>query len=122
MEIYVSKDGAQEGPFSVEQIVSLIQSGKYLPTDLGWHEGIKDWVQLSSLMPKEIPKKTTPPPPPLSMASSPAQAFVEGLNLKQAAADVLKKGGAAFDTFVDGVANVAGVEKAEGNVLRSDEG
>ena len=39
---------------------------------------------------------------------------MEGLNLKQAAADVLKKGGAAFDTFVDGVANVAGVEKAEG--------
>jgi RsiW-degrading membrane proteinase PrsW (M82 family) len=98
MDIYVSKDGVQAGPFAIEQVKQMVDAGQYSLDDYGWHSGLSDWVLLSSLLPDQ--GSGTPPPLPQSF--------------EQTTADYIKKGTAAFDTFVDKVTDAAGVDRVEG--------
>ena len=45
MEIFVSKDGKQAGPFPVEEVQRMIAGGEYSINDLGWREGLKDLIK-----------------------------------------------------------------------------
>lgn len=67
MEIYVSKDGAQAGPFAMEEVERMVAAGQYSFTDAGWHQGLKEWVPLSNILPSS--QSSTPPPPPVSSKS-----------------------------------------------------
>jgi len=49
MQIFVSKDGQQSGPFSVDEIKKQISSGILTPQDHGWHEGLSEWQTLETL-------------------------------------------------------------------------
>jgi hypothetical protein len=49
MQINIGRNGQQLGTFNEEEVREGLQSGKFLPTDLGWHEGQADWQPLSSL-------------------------------------------------------------------------
>jgi uncharacterized protein YbjQ (UPF0145 family) len=49
MNWYYAEGGAQKGPVTAEQIVSLIHSQKLPPEVQVWTEGQKDWVAASSL-------------------------------------------------------------------------
>ena len=49
MQIYISRDGKQFGPYTLEQIQASIGTGHILPSDLAWHEGIPAWVPVSSI-------------------------------------------------------------------------
>ena len=51
MQIYLSRDGQQMGPYSLEQIQACLADGSVLPTDLAWHEGMTDWVAVTELIP-----------------------------------------------------------------------
>jgi len=60
MEIYVSKDGAQAGPFPIEEVEKMVAAGEYSAKDSGWHEGLNDWVPLLHIL--QFQKSSTPPP------------------------------------------------------------
>lgn len=49
MNILVGKNGTQMGPFSADQVRSMLQSGMLAGTDLAWHEGRPDWIPLWQL-------------------------------------------------------------------------
>ena len=64
MNIYVSKDGQQHGPFTMEQIENEVRIGTFQPTDFAWREGMADWVPLNSLFQMatvdvDLPERTT---------------------------------------------------------------
>lgn len=42
-----SRDGAESGPFTSQQLQTMASQGELLPTDFLWKEGMKDWVQAS---------------------------------------------------------------------------
>ena len=68
MQIYIHHNGQQTGPFSLETVRAQIANGTVLPTDLAWHEGMPDWLPLSSIpgvavgAPPPIPGPRTMPP------------------------------------------------------------
>ena len=53
MQIHVSKDGQQLGPFTWEQVQEQLAAGKIVPTDYAWHEGLEEWAALSELKPPQ---------------------------------------------------------------------
>jgi hypothetical protein len=46
--IYVLKNGEQQGPYDAASINSLLRSGVLAPDQLAWHEGLDEWIPLSS--------------------------------------------------------------------------
>ena len=49
MQVFISRDGVQSGPYSMEQVRGYLATGELLPGDLAWHEGMEDWRPLSQL-------------------------------------------------------------------------
>jgi len=69
---YVSRNGVQQGPHSLEQINSLLAAGQLAVSDLAWQEGMANWEPLS-----RIPGLSTAGgPPPMPGAYSPPMANV----------------------------------------------
>src|SRR6266481_7178729 len=60
MNIIVSRNGQQFGPYTLEQVNAYLASGQLLPTDLGWYEGASQWTPLRTIEGIAVP----PPPPP----------------------------------------------------------
>jgi hypothetical protein len=61
---YYAKDGRQQGPVSTDEIVRLFATGSIAPTDLVWHEGMKDWreaAQVAELAPPPAAPRVEPP-------------------------------------------------------------
>jgi len=54
MEIYISRDGVQHGPYSVEEVNDRLASGEVSLDDLAWHEGAAEWLPLRQLFDVEI--------------------------------------------------------------------
>lgn len=50
MQIYLVKNGAQTGPFTMEEVQKMVFTGQASPTDYGWHAGLSDWAPLSSIL------------------------------------------------------------------------
>lgn len=46
MQIHVARQSSQLGIFSAEEITAGLQSGRFLPTDLGWRDGMASWLAL----------------------------------------------------------------------------
>ena len=66
MEIYVAKSDQQTGPFSEQQIESMLNSGMIVLTDLAWHAGLSDWVPLHQVLNVSAPMALPTRPPSLS--------------------------------------------------------
>ena len=49
MQIFISRDGQQAGPYSVEDINACLKDGTLLPSDLACQEGMEEWVPLSEM-------------------------------------------------------------------------
>jgi hypothetical protein len=47
MEVYIAKDGQQQGPYSVEQLDELLQQEAITGDDLFWYEGCDGWHPIS---------------------------------------------------------------------------
>jgi len=47
MQIHVARGSSSLGVFSIEEVVSGLQSGRFLMTDLAWREGMSTWVMLA---------------------------------------------------------------------------
>ena len=47
MQIHVARPPNQLGVFSAEEVAAGLQSGRFLPNDQGWREGMSAWTPLS---------------------------------------------------------------------------
>lgn len=63
MEIFIAKNDQQTGPFSIDQIQSMISAGMLNITDMAWHAELPDWIPLHQLLGicPPVPSSTTPP-------------------------------------------------------------
>lgn len=61
MDWFYSKNGTQQGPVSLDELMRKKQSGEVLPTDLVWKQGMPDWKPLSQVA--ELGGGTTPSVP-----------------------------------------------------------
>src|SRR5215831_17854411 len=53
MQIYISREQQQLGPYTVAEARSRIITGQLLGSDLAWHEGLPEWVTLSEILSKQ---------------------------------------------------------------------
>jgi hypothetical protein len=53
--IYISVDGNQTGPFTVEQINAMLRTGQVKPLDMAWWEGCPEWVPVQSAAGIQVP-------------------------------------------------------------------
>ncbi len=63
---YYAKDGQQNGPVPLEDLVRLVGTGTVAPTDLVWREGMKDWLPAAQV------NELAPPPPASPEVAHPA--------------------------------------------------
>ncbi len=64
MEIFISRDGQQFGPYTLSEVQTDLNTGNIVAGDLAWHEGAADWVEISEIAGLVVPRKRLPPPPP----------------------------------------------------------
>ena len=66
--IHVNRGATSLGAFPEEQVREGLRAGRFLPTDLGWREGMASWQPLSQFADfaadiAAAPAASTPPPP-----------------------------------------------------------
>jgi hypothetical protein len=84
LEWYVAVDGAQQGPFAVNQVRAMVDANTITPDTLVWKKGMPEWIPLAKVpelkpvaKPPPLPPSTPPPappskgPPPLPTATKP---------------------------------------------------
>ena len=49
LEIYISRDGQQFGPYTIADLEADLNAGNIVKTDLAWYEGAPDWIPVSEL-------------------------------------------------------------------------
>ena len=64
--IHVARGANSLGTFSEDEVRDGLRSGRFMPSDLGWREGMANWQPLSQFteFSTEVPAGATPPPPP----------------------------------------------------------
>jgi hypothetical protein len=85
--IHVNRSGNNLGTFSEEDVRAGLRSGRFLPTDLGWREGMPQWQPLSTfsefasdIPAGVVPSAPSPPQPPgVYVAPSPPSGRTEPL-------------------------------------------
>jgi len=80
MQIYITKSGHQQGPYTADQLAELFQSQTITSEDMYWHEGCENWMPISQFPGYASPEKTKLPPfpseiTPLSSAVGTATPF-----------------------------------------------
>jgi len=48
-QVYIQRNGNQQGPYSLAEVKSRIQSGVICGSDFAWYEGARDWFLLDEL-------------------------------------------------------------------------
>ena len=48
LQIYIFKDGQQQGPYSIDELNDLLKSNAIIGADFCWYEGCESWIPLSS--------------------------------------------------------------------------
>ena len=68
--IHVTRGATSLGAFSEEEVSEGLRTGRFLPTDLGWREGMANWQVLSQL--QEFAGVAGPTLPPVQPGAGPA--------------------------------------------------
>jgi len=69
MEIYISRNGSQEGPFTLEGVNELLKNGIFNADDFAWFDGLSDWIAVKDVPNIELPKDSLPTPLPEILAT-----------------------------------------------------
>jgi hypothetical protein len=67
MRIWINRAGQNIGTFTQEEVQQGLNDGRFVPTDLGWREGMETWKTLSEFPGLQIP-------PPLEQPAFPSPA------------------------------------------------
>ncbi|MGB8356489.1 MAG: DUF4339 domain-containing protein [Chthoniobacteraceae bacterium] len=57
------KNNAQTGPFSIQDIREMVDTGVASINDEGWHSGLSSWAPLSKILPADNATDSAPAPP-----------------------------------------------------------
>src|SRR5437773_4031286 len=60
--IHVNRGATGLGTFSEEEVREGLSTGRFVPTDLGWREGMASWKPLSQFSEFEAAAPAPPPP------------------------------------------------------------
>ncbi|MEO9229999.1 MAG: DUF4339 domain-containing protein [Devosia sp.] len=92
MQIHISRNNIQYGPYEMDRVNAGLSDGSLLPTDLAWSEGMTDWVPLAQYPGVQIVNRFPPPvrSAPSSPGPNPANTANEELKL-QSTAKTLQK-------------------------------
>lgn len=71
MDIYLTRNGQQNGPYSADDLNNMLESETITGDDLCWYEGCETWIPLSTFPGFAQPAAAVPPPPPPAMARPP---------------------------------------------------
>jgi hypothetical protein len=71
--IHVARDGANIGSFSTEEVREGLRTGRFLPTDMAWQDGMADWRPLAQVVPEKPTAER-----PVSGATEPTAVSVAG--------------------------------------------
>src|SRR5436305_5187581 len=72
--IHVNRGATSLGVFSEEEVREGLRTGRFVPTDIGWHEGMANWQPLSQF--PELGAAAPLAPPPQTGASATSEAAV----------------------------------------------
>jgi hypothetical protein len=76
MKIWINRAGQNLGTFTLEEVQQGLNQGQYVPTDLGWQEGMVSWKPLAEFAGLQMPHGSLAPAPPLSPDAPPPLAEV----------------------------------------------
>ena len=71
LNLYVSSNGVDHGPLTIEEATEKVGSGEFQPDDLSWHQGVSGWVPMKEL--PEWSKMNKPVLPPLAAPQKKAE-------------------------------------------------
>src|SRR5438094_3630617 len=77
--IHVNRGATSLGVFSEEEVREGLRTGRFVPTDIGWHEGMANWQPLSQFPELGAAAPLAPPPQTGASATSEAAASRSGL-------------------------------------------
>src|ERR1700761_5545672 len=63
MKIWINRAGQSLGTFTLEEVQRGLNQGQYVPTDLGWQEGMESWKPLADFAGLQMPIQQTEPAP-----------------------------------------------------------
>ena len=64
MNIHITRNGEQHGPYPEATARQMLEAGQLLPADLAWFEGAEGWKPLSEVLGAAAEPPATPPSPP----------------------------------------------------------
>src|SRR5258706_2392078 len=105
-DCFLAHDGKSIGPYSIEQLRSLLGEGRIKLDAMAWREGMAAWAGLSVACPElgnpaAVAATGAPPPPrPEPSAAEPGAA--------------IRARSFSVQNFANRVADLAGVERLEG--------
>jgi hypothetical protein len=73
--IHLARDGANIGSFSKEEVQEGLRTGRFLPTDMAWEEGMPDWRPLAQVI-ADKPSAEIPAPEPAGISPLPISSSV----------------------------------------------
>jgi len=71
MDIYITKNDENIGPFSIDEVREKLSVGEVSAEDFAWHDGLEEWLPLSEILAQDAPSSGAElppgaPPPPRS--------------------------------------------------------
>jgi hypothetical protein len=83
MKIWINRAGQNLGTFTLEEVQRGLDQGQFVPTDLGWQDGMEIWKPLAEFSGLRMPP-SDPPPPPLVPVPAGTQPVLTGSEPKPA--------------------------------------
>lgn len=77
MEIHITRNGEQWGPYSINEINEQIAEGSLQPDDFAWHDGLSEWVTVKNIQGVACKRMPPPVPPAFAKANSPSAQAAE---------------------------------------------
>ena len=79
MNIFITKNGQQLGPYNLDQIHNQVNAGTLDAADWAWYEGLTDWIPLNQVPgfgDSQSPAYSAAPPPPSSPRKRPILVWI----------------------------------------------
>ena len=83
MQVHIDRAGQRFGPYPIEQVNALLADGTLLETDLGWTDGMAEWLPLSQVQSVILPGQTPAAPPPPSVGTNSGVVQASGSSKKK---------------------------------------
>src|SRR5436853_11280 len=82
MDILISREGQQSGPYSEADVLALIKAGSVRMSDMAWRPGMGDWLPLQAVLGMEASEVPPVDPAAETVIDEPAgETVVDGPSL-----------------------------------------